>query len=148
MKSRGGHNSLVMSKNKCVVQYDSKCKTKDARFIWNLLSDDLARLPGFYKKNMILAVICQHYKEKVLVFSFPPWTQLFWFSKQQFFQRLHSFEGSQLGYDLPAGQSVCSCALFVGIMQKFFYCLRSKLFSVHWLEKYYLILPPTHMWVP
>lgn len=42
------------------------------------------------------------------MFSFPLWPQLFWFSKQQFFQRLHSFKGSQLGSDLLAGQSVYS----------------------------------------
>lgn len=48
------------------------------------------------------------YKKKYLCSYFPLWPQLFWFSKQQFFQRLHSFKGSQLGSDLPAGRTVYS----------------------------------------
>lgn len=47
--------------------------------------------------------------KKVPMFSFYYRDHSFFgFSKEQFFQRLHSFKGTQLGSDLPVGQSVYS----------------------------------------
>lgn len=90
-----------------VAENTSNCKTWDVWFFRKPLSNDLARLTGTISSRF-LVVISQSLQEKVLVFCLLLWPQLFWFSKHQFFLRLHSFKGSQLGSDLPAGRSVYS----------------------------------------
>lgn len=57
---------------------------------------------GRDQQKVLSVVISQCLQEKVLECD----RRFLWFSKQQFFQRLHSFKGSQLDTDLLAGKSV------------------------------------------